>query len=842
MATSVSQRFLLGLGLTSLAFTAVTSLAAFGVFQRDLEHRQIDFLSQYVQERTDNVDRRFSNLITVERSAIDALAARAATMTPAEADKILERDTIAMPDGTRRSRDKAFEGYADADGGRVYGVGAFFGAAGRMTGDDKVVMASAVPIVARFGQAVHGDYDNFYFFAPQTRLVMFGPDRPDHLMFYRHTAPPDLDVAKEEMSRFVSPAADPTGETRCTSLQRLLQDDSGVQRVATACVTPAYVKGRYVGAFGTSIRLDGFLKGVVADGLGGSETLIIRGDGELIAAPRAELAHRTEANVAHLEKSLGLKTLAAGLNHAGKPFGVLLSPDRKDIIAYGRMTGPGWYLLIRYPAAAVAWSAARSASWVLLLGLLGAALQTVVLVQLGRRAIVLPLQALAATCTRRDPEASTALSQRTDEIGVLARSLQAERDRGDELLASLEHRVQRRTAELEKANAELEHANTEKSRFLANMSHELRTPLNGVIALSETLAGEQTTPRNVELAELIVSSGRLLEQVLTDILDFSKIEAGEMRMETRPFDLAVAVSRVAELHRASADAKGIDLDWSVEDSARGTYLGDSVRLTQVLSNLLSNAVKFTEAGEVALTVAGSDAGLRFTVQDSGIGFTEEVRARLFNRFEQADVSIRRRFGGTGLGLAICRSLVELMGGRIEAQSTPGRGSTFSVTLPLVRAEAEPQPVEAEADEEDVSLDGVRVLLAEDHPTNRKVIQLILDSVGGVDLVMVENGRLALEALEREAFHVVLMDMQMPELDGLSATAELRAREAATGAARTPVIMLTANALDEHVNASLAAGADRHLSKPVRAAELIDTITLLVLGSMMEQGIEIEAVA
>jgi CheY-like chemotaxis protein len=183
-----------------------------------------------------------------------------------------------------------------------------------------------------------------------------------------------------------------------------------------------------------------------------------------------------------------------------------------------------------------------------------------------------------------------------------------------------------------------------------------------------------------------------------------------------------------------------------------------------------------------------------------------------------------------------------MGGGIEAQSTPGSGSTFSFTLPLARAEAEPQAADAGSGEEGVCLDGLRVLLAEDHPTNRKVIQLILDSVGGVDLVMVENGRLALDALAHDSFHVVLMDMQMPELDGLSATTELRRREAERGGRRTPVIMLTANALDEHVGASLAAGADRHLSKPVRAAELIETITVLVLGAMAETDAAVEQVA
>jgi signal transduction histidine kinase/CheY-like chemotaxis protein len=839
MRNSVSQRFLIGLGLTSLAFTAVTSIAVFAVFQRELEKRQIDFLGQYVQERTDNVDRRFSNLITLQRSAIAALQARAGAMSIAEADALLDRETVARPDGSRRSRDAAFEGYIDQAGGRVYGLGAFIGKPDKLTPETRVALAAAFPIVARFGQAAHGEYDNFYFFTPGTRLVMFGPDRPDRLMFYRHEAPADLDISQEEMSRFITPKADPTGETRCTSLQRLLQDDKGVARVATACITPAYVNGRFVGAFGSSIQLGEFLNGVVSDRLMGASTSIVRADGELIASPHGLGSRQTEAQIAAYEKAEGLKPLAARLVATGKPFGVTRSANGADIIAYGQLKGPNWYLLIHYPAAAVAWSAAKSASWVLLLGLLGAALQTWLLVRLARGAITRPLRTLADSCSTRDAEAAKVLMARGDEIGILAGALQAERERGDELLASLEHRVQSRTAALERANLELEQANTEKSRFLANMSHELRTPLNGVIALSETLVGEQTTPRNRELAELIVSSGRLLEQVLSDILDFSKIEAGEMRIEMRPFELRTALSRVAELHRASADAKGIDLFWAVEPAAEGIYLGDSVRLTQVLSNLLSNAVKFTEAGEVALTVERDGAGLRFTVEDTGIGFDDAVGARLFQRFEQADVSIRRRFGGTGLGLAICRSLVELMGGSIRAQSVPGQGSVFSLVLPLEAAAAEPEASSDEPAEATASLDGVRVLLAEDHPTNRKVIQLILDTIG-VELIMVENGRLALEALERDRFHIVLMDMQMPELDGLTATTQFRAREAASGAPRTPIIMLTANAMDEHVRASLEAGADRHISKPIHAAELIEAITTLVIAALDEARLEAEA--
>ena len=397
---------------------------------------------------------------------------------------------------------------------------------------------------------------------------------------------------------------------------------------------------------------------------------------------------------------------------------------------------------------------------------------------------------------------------------MLATSLRTEREKTEAVLASLEDRVRERTAQLERAN-------TEKSRFLANMSHELRTPLNGVIAISETLAGQQSTPKGRELAELIVASGRLLERVLTDILDFSKIEAGEISLARDDFSMERLVSHIAELHRASAQGKGLDFRWAIAPDAAGHFAGDTVRLTQVLSNLLSNAVKFTEAGEVVLDVIAFGDEVRFQVSDSGIGFDEQTGARLFRRFEQADASIRRRFGGTGLGLAISRSLVELMGGRIVVQSTPGQGSVFSVYVPLERV-ADGAGEDAREAAEALDITGCRVLVAEDHPTNQKVVELILDSVG-VTPVIVENGRLALDLLKAERFDVVLMDMQMPELDGLSATGLLREWERETGTPRTPVIMLTANALDEHIRASHEAGADLHLSKPIHAQALIESI-------------------
>ncbi|MBI1197723.1 MAG: response regulator [Phenylobacterium sp.] len=816
----------------SLALTVLATLGAFVVFQRELSNRQIAFLHDYVHERSSNVDRRFSNLTALHQAASEELERRMNHLSPAEVDRLADVYFPRRPDGTRRSRDAYFEGTSEG-GAYVYGVGAMVGKADQLPADQKKALVAAFKLVADFGQAAHKDYDNFYFFIPpETRLIVFGPDRPDRLMFYRHEAPADLDISKEEMTSLTTPEMDPTGATRCTNLQRLIQDKVG-ERLATACLTPAYADGRYVGAFGSTIEVTGFLGNAVKTALPGASTVLVTSKGELIAYPGFTVPGKaSEAAVVEYEKRLSLKALVATVAKDGGRTGVVSSPDGKQVVAYGRLAGPDWYLLLTYPKAAIAASAAKSASWVLVLGAIASALQTVLIVILAKRAIVQPLQRLADSCETGSglrPGAAADEEARHDEIGVLARALRAERDKVDNVLASLEDRVHERTAQLERANAE-------KSRFLANMSHELRTPLNGVIAISETLAREQRTAKGRELAELIVSSGRLLERVLTDILDFSKIEAGEIKLAHDPFDMTTLVRRIAELHRVAAEAKGLRFHWSVTREADRRFAGDTVRLTQVLSNLLSNAVKFTEAGEVCLEVDAAGGNVGFTVADTGIGFDEEVRQRLFRRFEQADDSIRRRFGGTGLGLAISRSLIELMGGSIEVASEPGRGSTFAVVVPLERVDGEAD----EALEDDfgaLDITGARVLLAEDHPTNQKVVQLVLGSVG-VEPVIVENGAQALQALKAQPFDIVLMDMQMPELDGLSATSQWRDWEREHGLARTPIIMLTANALDEHMRASHEAGADAHLSKPIRADALIETI----LHAMAEKRAREEAAA
>jgi len=386
---------------------------------------------------------------------------------------------------------------------------------------------------------------------------------------------------------------------------------------------------------------------------------------------------------------------------------------------------------------------------------------------------------------------------------------------GDDITASKAAKASLRAA-LDQA----EQASQAKSAFLANMSHEIRTPLNGIVAGADLLAKGELTPRARELVEIIVNSGRSLERLLSDILDLVRIEARQVVIETQPFDLSDLARSVGALCALRAEEKGVLLETRIDPAAARAVIGDGPRLRQVLTNLMSNAVKFTDHGQVTLEVAlGAGDRVRFSVRDTGIGFDAAEKVRIFERFQQADASFTRRFGGTGLGLAISRELVQLMGGDLACDSTPGEGSTFWFTLPLpIHEQAAAEAAPASPPE---TPDTPRVLVADDHPTNLKIVELMLAEVA--EIFTAENGREAADLFATITPDLVLMDMQMPVMDGLDAVREIRAREAATGSARTPIIMLTANARPEHVAASREAGADLHLEKPITSAMLFAAI-------------------
>ncbi|HEX5263298.1 MAG TPA: ATP-binding protein [Phenylobacterium sp.] len=378
-----------------------------------------------------------------------------------------------------------------------------------------------------------------------------------------------------------------------------------------------------------------------------------------------------------------------------------------------------------------------------------------------------------------------------------------------------------------------ESANAAKSTFLATMSHEIRTPLNGVLGMAQAMAGDELSDRQRDRLSVIHRSGEALLAILNDVLDLAKIEAGKLELEELEFELADVARGAYSAFTALANKKGLSFALDIE-RARGRYLGDPSRLRQILYNLISNALKFTEQGEIRVTAVRDGGILVISVADTGVGIAPESLPKLFAKFDQLDSSTTRRFGGTGLGLAICRELAQLMSGEIGVESKLGAGSKFTIRMPMPWLGEEAGVSAAAGAPAQAPEIALRVLAAEDNAVNQLVLKTLLHQMG-VDPHVVDNGQAALEAWEGGEWDVILMDIQMPVMDGLAATTKIRSAEQATGRARTPIVALTANAMSHQVDQYLAAGMDGHVAKPIQAAELFAALTRAAVPDEAKPG-------
>ena len=418
------------------------------------------------------------------------------------------------------------------------------------------------------------------------------------------------------------------------------------------------------------------------------------------------------------------------------------------------------------------------------------------------------------------------LGQQIQAQGLPSQKLVMDEHTEEGVLAAQFEQINRAKQSAYASKDRADRANEAKSKFLANMSHELRTPLNGILGTLEVVMQDKLDDELRENLHMAQNSSEHLLVLLNDLLDTAKLEAGEIELESNPTSIKEVVQTVCNTFMHAAVQKGIELQASIDTQAPDYVLTDPTRLKQILMNLVGNAIKFTSAGgvEVKVITAEVEDGLQrlqFAVADSGVGIAADAVDTIFERFKQADGSTTRNFGGTGLGLALCKDLTELMGGSIHVTSELGQGSVFTVDIPFQVTTGQPSDVSAQTAQSQLGLSQARILVAEDNQTNQIVVKKLLQKLGFEYIDIVADGQAALDRWLAQGYDIILMDCQMPGMDGLEATTRIREEERSRKASPVPIIAVTANASMLEQQECLDAGMSDHLSKPLRLRSLAD---------------------
>lgn len=664
-------------------------------------------------------------------------------------------------------------------------------------------------------------YSNCWITFKDGMFGMFYPSTPD----YSNITPPDFISSNYQWFKIADPKNNPKKTSQWTNTY--LDPNSKVWMVTLS--TPIYVDNKFFAVLGNDFEMEALFKRTMNFGMEGTKNFIFKSDGTLIAHPDYQ------EKIWNSQTGLTIKDLKSDgvLNEA---MALIKNPDllkKKSVVklqsedvllAVSRLEGPDWYIATVYPKSLIRAASMDACRLILLLGTLGLVLEIILLIRILKRKVEEPLESMVRVVRKVSRgELNAKIEMKTDdELEILADSF-------NEMTTKLDHS----RAETQRAMDNALSASHAKSRFVANMSHEIRTPLHGIIGMAQFLDQSMLNEEQRRYVEVIRNSGKTLLSIVNQVLDISKIESNKFELEDIEFELDPLMKEVVSSLQYAAQMKSLPLKLKSEVSLNRRLKGDPTRLKQVIFNLVNNAIKFSQTGEIMIRVTTlnatqSEVSIRVEVEDKGMGIQDIVLPRLFTPFAQADISTARKFGGTGLGLYLSKSFVEMMGGTIGVKSKVGLGSLFWFEVPFQLA----GKIEVEAKNQsdifkpEIFKNVKPILVAEDYPTNQFLMIKLLENFG-LKCDVVQNGKEALDALEKRQYSLILMDCQMPEMDGYEASTAIRSKKEASYC-YIPIVAVSANAMKGDLEKCLAAGMNDLISKPINAKEFQEKLKHWIL--------------